>query len=150
MVASACVAFLHFVAVFGIVATLFFEWFLLSEAPSHVEARKLQNADRWYGIFAGVLLVVGFLRVFYFEKGKAFYFDNPFFRLKLTLFIVLGLVSIYPTLKFIGWRKEMGQGQAPTVPESQRALLRNILSVELVVLLGIALCASLMARGVSL
>ena len=56
-----------------------------------------------------MLLVVGLLRVYYFEKGAAFYFGNAFFIAKLALFIVVGLLSIYPTLEFSAWRKALKQ-----------------------------------------
>ena len=72
MTASALFAFLHFVAVFGIFATVFLEWQTMSPAPTLAEATRMQRCDRWYGLFAMLLLVVGFLRVFYFEKGAAY------------------------------------------------------------------------------
>src|SRR5471032_1689109 len=91
MITSALFAFLHFAAVFGIVATLFLEWQTMSPTPSYAEARRIQACDRWYGILAGVVLIVGFLRVFYFEKGHAFYEASPYFHAKLGLFILIGL-----------------------------------------------------------
>lgn len=105
MIPNALFAFLHFVAAFGIVSTLVYEWLAFKRNLTHAEAIRIQQCDRWYGIFAGVILVVGFLRVFYFEKGSAFYFSNPFFHIKLGLFVLIGLLSIYPTVKFIGWKK---------------------------------------------
>ena len=143
-------AFLHFVALFGIVGTLVFEWLTMSRAPTWAEARRIQQADRWYGIFAMLLIAAGFVRVFYFEKGADFYFGNSFFKLKLALFLILGLISIYPTIKFIGWRRETRQQLPPVVSEAEFGLLSKLLSLELIVLAGVALCASLMARGVSL
>jgi putative membrane protein len=148
MMGSAFFSFLHFVAVFGIVGTLVTEWAILSETPTHREARLLQTCDRWYGIFAGAILIVGFLRVFYFEKGSAYYFANPFFAAKIGLFVVIGLLSIYPTLRFIRWRGPMRDGQAPVVPAAEFKRLRNVLRLELVLLLGMVLCAALMARGI--
>jgi putative membrane protein len=114
MTTSATFAFLHFLAVFGIFATVFFEWQAMSGTPTFAEARRIQLCDRWFGIFAGLVLVVGFLRVYYFEKGKAFYFSNPFFNAKLTLFLLVGLLSIYPTIRFIKWGAQTKQGLAPS------------------------------------
>lgn len=150
MINSALFAFLHFLAVFGIFATVFFEWQTMSRAPTHAEARRIQVCDRWFGIFAAVVLVVGFLRVFYFEKGQAFYFSNPVFHAKLTLFVLVGLLSIYPTVRFIKWGAQTKQGLAPIVPAAEYARIMLMLRAELVLLLGMALCASLMARGVGL
>jgi len=150
MVTSAFFAFLHFVAVFGVVATVFLEWQTMSPAPTHAEALRLQRCDRLYGQFAMLLVVVGLLRVYFFEKGKAFYFGNPVFNAKMTLFVLVGLVSIYPTVRFIKWRAQTRQGAAPLVSAKEYGRIMMSLRIELLLLLGTALCASLMARGVGL
>ena len=150
MVISAIFAFLHFLAVFGIFATLFLEWQTMSPAPTHAEARRIQRCDAWFGIAAAGVLVVGALRVFFFEKGPAFYLSNPFFHAKLTLFVVVGLLSIYPTLRFLKWREQTRQGLAPNVSADEYRRIMIMLRAELALLLGVALCASLMARGVGL
>jgi putative membrane protein len=148
MTTGAAFAFLHFLAVFGIFCTVFLEWRTMSRTPSLAEARRIRIADRWFGIFAGVVLVVGFLRVYYFEKGHAFYAANPFFRAKLTLFVLVGLLSIYPTLRFIKWGAQTKEGRAPVVAQGEYRWIVAILRGELILLLAMALCASLMARGV--
>lgn len=150
MVANTLFAFLHFVAVFGIFATLFLEWQTISRNPTCAEARRIQECDRWYGIFAMMVLAVGFLRVFYFEKGFAFYSTNLFFYAKLALFILVGLLSIYPTIRYIKWRPQTSVGQPPVIPEPEYRRIVMLLRIELILLLGVALCASLMARGVGL
>ena len=150
MVIRAIFAFLHFAAVFGIVATLFLEWQTISRTPTLAEAKRIQVCDRWYGLCAMAVLVIGFLRVFYFEKGQAFYFASPFFHAKLTLFILIGLLSIYPTVRFIKWRVPIAQGLSPMLDEKEYTWIVMALRAELVLLLGMALCASLMARGVEL
>ena len=150
MVTSAFFAFLHFVAVFGVVAAVFLEWQTMSPAPTHAEALRLQRCDRWYGQFAMLLVVVGLLRVYFFEKGKAFYFGNPVFNAKMTLFVLVGMVSIYPTVRFIKWRAQTRQGAAPLVSAKEYGRIMMSLRTELLLLLGTALCASLMARGVGL
>jgi len=148
MFINALFAFLHFVAAFGIFATVFYEWLTLGKTLTHAEAIKLQRCDMWYGLFAMALLVVGFLRVFYFEKGSAYYFSNHFFIAKLGLFAAVGLLSIYPTMQFLSWRKDMKQGNAPVVTDKQFALMRLLLRLEVILLLGVVFCASMMAKGV--
>lgn len=150
MAVNAFFAFLHFVAVFGVVATVFLEWQTLTPAPTRAEALRIQRCDRWYGMFALLLVVVGLLRVYYFEKGRAFYFANAFFNAKLAMFVLVGLISIYPTVRFIKWRAQTRQGGAPTVSAVEHRRILWVLRAELVLLLAAALCASLMARGVGL
>jgi len=148
MIAKSLVAYMHFLCAFGITATLFYEWFTFSRTPTAAEARRLALADRWYGIFAGALLVAGFTRAFHFEKGMDFYLHSPFFHLKLTLFVVIGLLSIYPTIRFARWRPDIQAGRAPTITDSQFKLISRSLGVEMILLVALLLCASLMANGV--
>ena len=150
MIVSALFAFLHFFAVFGIIATVFFEWQTMSRTPTLAEAKRIQLCDRWYGMFAVLVLIVGFLRVYFFEKGHAFYTANPFFHAKLGLFVAVGLLSIYPTVRFIRWRPQTSKGQAPAVSEPEYRRIMAVLRIELILLLGMAVCASLMARAVGL
>src|SRR5208283_3798872 len=97
-------AFLHHAAAFVLFATLFAEMVLLGGELSLQSARRIQIYDMVFGIAASVVLVVGLLRVFYFEKGAEYYFHSAPFIAKMTLFVAVGLLSIYPTLVFLSWR----------------------------------------------
>ena len=147
MLVSALFAFVHFVAVFGIFGVVFLQWQTMSPQPTHAEALRLQRCDRWYGLLALLVLVAGFVRVVYFEKGAAFYLQSATFHAKLGLFALTGLLSLYPTVRFIKWRAQTRLGEAPAVSAQEVARLRAVIGLELVLLLGVALCASLMARG---
>lgn len=148
MVSSALMAFLHFVAAFGMVGVLVVEWLTMNPSLSYAEARRLQRCDLWYGLFAGLVLIVGFLRVFYFEKGAAFYMANLFFHAKIGLFVASGLLSIYPTVRFLSWRRHTRAGEAPVVSAKEYRRLNTVLRIEMVLLVALILCASLMAKGV--
>src|SRR5262245_7693162 len=93
-------AFLHHVAAFGLVAALAIELVLLKDVTS-ASAGRLARVDAVFGLCSGAVLVIGLLRVFYFEKGAAFYFHNLAFVAKLALFAVVGLLSIYPTVRIL-------------------------------------------------
>ena len=94
-------AFLHHVAAFALVAALAVELSLLRGEVTPAQARRLALTDAVVGMSAGMVLVVGLLRVFYFEKGAAYYFLSATFIAKLVLFALVALLSIYPTLKFL-------------------------------------------------
>ena len=143
-------AFLHHIAAFTLFAALVVELILIREVLTVGTARRLQIADMAFGIAAGVILVVGLLRVFYFEKGATYYFHTWTFIAKLALFLVVGLVSIVPTLEFLSWRKAVKQGQAPSVSPDKVRSLRTIIHWELVGIVVIILMAALMAKGVGL
>lgn len=141
-------AFLHHLTAFALVAAIAVEFVLIRGALTVESARRLRVVDLIYGASAGLLLIVGLLRVFYFEKGAAFYWSNAFFIAKLALFIVVGLVSIYPTLQFSAWRKALKQDQRPVVDETKLHAIRRVIHWELAGIVLILLCAVLMARGI--
>jgi len=67
---------------------------------------------------------------------------------KLALFIVVGLLSILPTMQFLGWRKALKEGRAPVLDDAKRRSIRRVIHIELTLLFLIMLCAALMARGI--
>jgi putative membrane protein len=141
-------AFLHHVAAFALVAALAVEFVLIRGELSIASARSLQIADQVFGAAAGVVLVVGLLRVFFFEKGVAYYFHSVPFIAKLSLFIIVGLLSIYPTIEFFSWKSALKQGISPTVAAAKMYAIRTIIHWELIGVVLILLCAALMARGI--
>ena len=143
-------AFLHHLAAFTLFAALVVELILIREQPTAGAARRLLTADMVFGISAGILLVVGLTRVYYFEKGATYYFHTWTFSAKLTLFILIGLLSIVPTRELLSWRAAVRQGQAPTVSAARLRRLRTIIHLELMGVVLILLMAALMAKGIGL
>lgn len=147
---AALLAFVHHIAAFTLFAALVVELILIREVLTLGTARRLQIADMVFGIAAGVLLVVGLLRVYYFEKGATYYFHTWTFIAKLSLFVLVGLASIVPTLEFLSWRRAVKGGQAPSLSPERLRTLRSIIHWELVGVVMIILMAALMAKGVGL
>ena len=145
---SAAFAFLHHVAAFALVSAIAIEFVLIRGEITPKNARIILMADAVYGASAGAILIVGFLRVFFFEKGAAYYFHSIPFIAKLSLFALIGLASIYPTLKFLSWRAPLRQGAAPAIEPATLRALRAIIHWELAGLVLVVLCAALMARGI--
>lgn len=144
---SALFAFLHHLAAFAVVSTLVLEFVLIRDAITPQSARRLQRVDLIFGIAATVLLVVGLLRVAHFEKGAAYYFHNAFFIAKLSLFLVVGLLSILPTVQFIAWGKAAKRGEMPAVAPERVRLLKALIHAELAGIVLILFCAAFMAKG---
>jgi putative membrane protein len=84
--------------------------------------------------------------VFYTEKGGYYYLHSGTFIAKLVLFLIVGLLSIYPTLEFLSWRKTLKQGQTPSLAADKRRKIRLMLHIELTLLFVIMLLAVMMAR----
>jgi putative membrane protein len=137
---TAVMAFLHHVAAFALVAALAVEFVLIRGELTAATARRLASADMILGVSAGVLLAAGLLRVFYFEKGAAYYFHSATFIAKLALFVLVAVLSIYPTVKFISWRKGIDAASVPAI--------RRIIHLELAGIVLILLFAALMADGI--
>jgi len=146
---SAFFAFLHHVSAFVLFAALVVEFVLIRSALTVESARKLQRADMIFGISAGVLLLVGLARVFHpFEKGATYYFSTWAFIGKLALFVIIGLISILPTIEFIRWGPALKAGQVPTVSLEKLKRIRSIIHYEMVGVVLIILLAVLMARDI--
>ncbi|HEY5810998.1 MAG TPA: DUF2214 family protein [Povalibacter sp.] len=145
---SALLAFLHHAAAFVLFGALMAELVLTRSELTLTSARSLLRMDAAYGMSAMLLVVIGFLRVFYTEKGSAYYFGSVPFLVKISLFVIVGLLSIGPTREFLSWRQSLRQRQLPALTDSKRKSLRRTIHIELTLLLIIMLCAALMARGI--
>ena len=141
-------AFLHHLAAFTLVAALAIEFILIRGELNLGTARKLRLVDMVFGISSGIVVAVGLLRVFYFEKGASYYFHSAPFIAKLSLFVIVGLLSIYPSVEFASWGKSLKRGQMPVLTGRKIASIRSIIHWELAAVVVIILCAALMAKGV--
>jgi putative membrane protein len=147
MYAPALMAFAHHVAAFATVAALAAELALFKPPLTSAQARRLQRIDLVFGAAAALVLIVGMLRVAYFEKGAAYYWHDLFFLVKLGAFLAAALISIYPTVTFLSWNRSLDAGLAPAVPAARARAVRLCLGLELTAILVIVFAAALMARG---
>jgi len=147
---SAIMAFLHHLFAFTLTACLVYEFVAYHKNLTLDEARRIQRMDLVYGISAGLLLVVGLLRVFYFEKGGSFYAQSPFFWVKMVTFAIVGLLSIDPTIRYIRWNKILKENQPPATSEAEFKRTRLLLWLELTGIVIILFSAALMARGIGI
>jgi putative membrane protein len=144
---STLFAFLHHLCAFILVAAVAIEFTLIRQQLTLESARRLQATDVVLGAAAGALLVIGLLRVFLFEKGADYYFHSYAFLTKFVLFIIVGLLSIIPTMEFLSWREEIKAGEVPAMDAKQRRRVTMIIHSELAAIVIILLCAAIMARG---
>jgi putative membrane protein len=140
-------AFLHHLCFVALFVTLTVEMVLLRQTLTVENARRLLTVDGIYGAFAGALLVIGLLRVFFFEKGFAYYWSSHAFLTKFGLFIIIGILSIIPTMEFLKWRKDLKEGRVPVVDPARIKKLRQIMHWELTGLVLILFFAAWMAKG---
>jgi putative membrane protein len=146
-VMSTLFAFLHHLSAFTLVSALAVEFVLIRQELTLSSARRLQLADIVYGIAAGAILVIGLLRVFFFEKGSEYYFHSHAFLTKFSVFIVVALLSIIPTIEFLSWRGAIQAGRVPTIGVKKLQLVTSVIHSELAGIVVILLMAATMARG---
>ena len=85
-------ALAHHFLVFGLAALLAAEAALLGPALTRKQLSLLGNLDTTCGIFAGLILIVGFGRVFFGIHGSAMFLTNPWFWAKITAFVIVGIL----------------------------------------------------------
>ena len=147
MTLEAILAYLHLLAILTMVV------FIASEAAlCRVEwlnaavIERLAKVDLVYGIAAITVLATGVARTWWGVKGTAWYWTNPLLHIKLTLFIVIGVVSIFPTLTYIRWRKGLRvSGALPAEAEIRKT--RKLVMVQAHLIAVIPLVAVFLARG---
>lgn len=126
-----------------------YELIFLTQTPSLTTAKNIQRADMIYGLSALSVVLMGFIRVYYVEKGPDYYFNNLFFWIKLTAFTGVGLLSIYPSIKFFQWNPLLKSETAPRLTIQTYNILRTLLTLEVIGLVVMMIAASMMAKGVT-
>jgi putative membrane protein len=145
---AALFAFLHHLAAFALVSAIAAEFLMIREELTLRRARRILFADMIIGIAAATVLIAGLLRVFFFEKGADYYAHNAFFIAKISLFVAIALLSIYPTREFLSWRKGLNDGRLPAIAADKLQSIRGVIHLELAGIGLILLCAALMAKGI--
>jgi putative membrane protein len=147
LVRDALLAYAHFVCIFALASLLAGELVILRKTLPADLFRRLQRIDRWYGIVAGLVIASGLARLFLGVKGAAFYTHNPVFWTKMTLFVVVALLSIPPTIAYVRWNARRSADGSVVLGDAELTRLRRFLWLEVGVFALIPLCAAFMARG---
>ena len=147
MTLEAILAYLHLLAILTMVV------FISSEAAlcrvqwlNAAVVERLAKIDRVYGIAALAVIATGVARTVWGVKGTAWYWTHPLLHLKLTLVVVIAVVSIFPTLTFIRWRKALrADGSLPGEADIRKA--RKLVMVQAHLIAVVPLVAVFLARG---
>ena len=147
MTLEAILAYLHLLAILTMVV------FISSEAAlcrvqwlNAAVVERLAKVDLVYGIAAIMVLATGVARTVWGVKGTSWYWTNPLLHVKLTLFIVVGLISIFPTMTYFRWRKTLRTtGSLPVEADIRKT--RKLVMVQAHLIALIPLVAVFLARG---
>tara|TARA_B100000963_G_C22161292_1_gene466100 strand:- start:71 stop:562 length:492 start_codon:yes stop_codon:yes gene_type:complete len=147
---GALVAYVHYLGIILCFGALVFERITLKINLSKNEAISIIIADIIYGIAGLAILITGILRVKYYGQGGDFYTANPIFWIKVSLYILIGLVSLYPTITYILWAIPLSKKKLPVISDNLVKRFKLIIVTELVGFAVIPFFATLMSRGIGL
>lgn len=77
LLTDALLTWAHHLCAFALLAVLFSEWCLSTQALDAPRLRLLARLDLSYGALAGAMLLAGLARLVWGSKGWAFYSGNP-------------------------------------------------------------------------
>lgn len=133
--------YIHFIGIMSVSATLVMQHLIISPEITKKELKKIAFLDVIYWISIGLTLIAGFVLLFGVGKDVSFYMSNKDFHIKLTLFLLVILLAIYPTL-FLRKSKKSDL-ETVTMPKVIIMLIRTqLLLVFIIPFFGV-----LIARG---
>ncbi len=136
------VKYLHYLGILAVVSAVVAEHLLLDKSLTRKAIKRIATLDGIYGF--GAILTLGAGLTLWFGVGKPaeFYTTNGLFHIKVTLFVIVGLLSIVPTVFFIKNRK----GDPDEVVEIPKKIVMMI-RMELLILFILPLLGTLIALG---
>jgi putative membrane protein len=140
------VAWIHYIGIMLLIASLLGEHLLLKPEMTVSEARTIRTLDIVYGASAAIVLVTGIVRMFL-EKGAAYYNHHIAFHILVGIFVIVALLSIYPTAIFLRWRSDVVAGRGQQLALAQFKKLQMIVRLEMTLLLLAPFFATWMAHG---
>lgn len=140
-------AILHHLAVFTLVGVFAMEFVLLRPGLEGRRIAQLGRIDAAYGAAAGVVIVVGILRVIFGAAGWEHYAGNLVFWAKMLAFAAMGAISIPGTITIARWRRAAAADAGFVPPAGDVARARRMLWVQVAFFVFIPSFAAAMARG---
>ncbi|MGB3502059.1 MAG: DUF2214 family protein [Mesorhizobium sp.] len=136
----------HHVLVFALLALLTAELFLVKPGIGRDTINRVAILDGIYGGVAIAVVAVGAARVVWGLKGWDAYVGNVWFWHKIGVFVLVGLLSVLPTIRFTRWRKAVAADPSFTAPDGEVKAARRIIHAEAGLFMLIPIFAAAMAR----
>ena len=148
MTLEALLAGLHIVAILSLVVFLSSQAALCrSEWMNAAVVRRLSRLDVAYGVTAVAVLLTGLARTWWGMKGLGWYWHQPLLHFKFGMFLVIGLISIKPTLTYRRWVKAL-DGGAGLPSDAEVRATRRLVMIQAHLLILIPIAAVMLSRGV--
>ena len=137
----------HHLLIFALAGIIAYEFAVVRQTMTAADITRVGAVDLWYGILAGLILIVGFARAYYAAKGWEYYSHNHFFWAKIGTFALVGILSIWPTIQFIRWRGALKKDPAAMPSPGAISTARGFIWAEVFLFALIPVFAAAMARG---
>lgn len=135
---------IHFIGIMVLFSAVFAEHLLITKEMKIEQFKKVAIIDAIYGVSALLVLGAGLMLWLSVGNTAEFYSANWVFHLKLTLFVAVLILSLFPTIFLIKNRKH--QEDTIVIPGYLIMLIR----VELLLLICIPVVATVMAKGLGI
>jgi putative membrane protein len=137
----------HHLLVLLLVTLVAMEFALVRDGMTERQARLVAKIDGYYGLVAVLVVIAGICRILFGANGYEYYVANTMFWLKMAAYIVMGLLSLPPTLAFLRWRRAMERAEMTDPPAAEVRAVRRWMLAEVHVLAVIAVLAAALGRG---
>lgn len=148
MIADALLSTSHFIAVFLLIGALGAEFALLRSPLDAAGLKRLAATDRLYGLAAMLVIAAGVSRLYFGLKDEGYFFQLHTFWTKIGIFVLVGLLSIWPTVRILAWARASKANASFTPPPGEVKAVRRLVHIQAALIVLIAINAALMARGV--
>lgn len=140
-------AIVHYLMIFATVSLLVGEFVVLRLEATGSSLKLLSALDLLYGIFALLLVASGLMRVFLGDVAPADWGASHAFCAKMGLFLAIGILSAFPSLRYLSWKKSFATtGALPDAAARKKASL--FVHIQLGLFLVIPVMAVLMVEAV--
>ncbi len=147
MTTDLILAILHHFLVFALAAIIGAELVLVPPGLKQDTLALVGRVDGAYGLIAMLIIVVGAGRVFSGLKGWEYFITYWAFWAKMAAFVLVGLLSIWPTVALIRWRGAFKTNASFAPSDGAVRSVRRFLWLEAVFFALIPVFAAAMARG---
>lgn len=138
------IRYLHYLGFMLLFASLVAEHLMVAPMLGGKQLRRLAVVDAIYGVAALIVLGTGLamLTGHGFGKGASYYMKNGLFHAKLTLFVLVVILSVPPTLFFLKHRKAPDEAEV-ALP----GMVKHLQRLSLLLVVALPLLGLLLARG---
>jgi len=136
--------YLHFIAIFGVIATLIIKNTAIKTLISEEDAINLAKVNLFFNLSLILTCIGGLVLWFWVGRPSNFYTQNPLFMTKLILFTLIFLLSLFTSNFF----RKHREPKKETIEAPKLIVL--LLRLQLIMRAIIPLIAFLITRGVGL